>query len=130
MLTDSQQLKKNTKYWYSCAYFKHSQGQISKTYRLQPPFPVQVSVSGSSVEAFHWLDDGSKGSKVWHPNYYNFSSNNPQSTSYFANYIFETEEEAWKAFSKGIESEIERIEDLCKVKVDQYKTFIREKKSK
>lgn len=130
MLTDSQQLKKNTKYWYSCAFFKHSNGQLCKTSRLQPPIPVSVKVSGSCVEAYHWENDGTFGSRVWHPNYYNFSSNNPQGINYFANYIFETEEEAWRAFNRGIEAEIERTEDLCKLRVDQYKAFIRERKSK
>jgi hypothetical protein len=130
MLTDSQQLKKNTKYWYSCAYFKHSQGQLSKTYRLQSPIPVHVSVSGSSVEAFHWLADGSKGSKIWHPNYYNFSSNGTYSTNFFGNFIFDNEEEAWCAYQKGIEQEIERTEDLCKLKVDVYKNLLKGKKNK
>jgi hypothetical protein len=129
MLTDSQQLKKSTKYWYSCAFFKHSQGQLSKTYRLQSPIPVHAVTNGNSVEIYHWLDDGSKGSKIWHPNYYNFTTNT-MGSNFFGNYVFDNEEDAWVAYKKGILSEVERIEDLCKLKVDNYKTLLREKKNK
>lgn len=129
-MLNSDKLQKNTKYWYVCTYFKHSNGQLCRTYRLQTPIPVMVKHIGNTVEVYHWCDTaGSTGGRIWHPNYYNFS---PHQTSgnYFANYVFETEEEAWSAYKKGIETEIERTEDLCKLKLETYKKHLREKKSK
>ena len=86
-MLSSDKLQKNTKYWYTCTYFKHSNGQLSKTYRLQTPIPIMIKVVGSSVEVYHWTDvAGSTEGRIWHPNYYNFSSHQT-SGNYFANYI-------------------------------------------
>ena len=113
-------VKKDGEYWFSLAYFKHSSGQFAKTHKLVKPLKVKIEFRNNDV----YFQNVKTSSRISHPQYYCFTCYSTASENYFGNFVFETEEEAWKNFYHQVNREIERIDDIYAKKKTLYTSFL------
>lgn len=122
MIKSIDDIKSDQEYWYSCAYFKHSIGQLSKSFRETKPLKVKIKRNG---ENYAQIINSATGSCICHPSYMSFNTRWEGSETYFLNYIFETEKEAWDSYYSQIQAEIERTKDLCEKRVAIFSNLLK-----
>ena len=70
MIRNIDDIKNDQEYWYSCVYFKHSTGQLSKSIRETKPLKVKIKRNG---ENYVQIINSATGSCISHPSYISFN---------------------------------------------------------
>ena len=112
-------IKLEETYWYCLAWFKYTNGQLSRSHRIVKPIQVKLETKHNDVFIVNM-----SGTRLSHPQYYAYQSNNPSCDNYFGNFVFKTEQEAWDSFYNTINKEINRIDDICNKRKSIYTSLL------
>ena len=116
-------LKENTTYWFSMAFFKHAANQLSKSHRLVKPTKVTVERRGSGSSEVFIKKEGTNV-QMYHPSFYSFQIRDENLGNYVGNFVFETEEEAWKNYYAQVQKELERMEEVYQKRKSVISSFL------
>lgn len=113
-------IKTDETYWYCLAWFKHSNGQLSRSHRIVKPIQVKLEIRNNDV----YILNASTGSRISHPQYYCYQHHNSGCENYFGNFVYLTEHEAWDSFYEQVNKEISRMDDIYAKRRSVYTSFL------
>ena len=123
MKITSKNLKENTTYWFSMAFFKHAANQLSKSHRLVKPTKVTVDRRSSGSSEVFIKKEGTNV-QMYHPSFYSYQIQNENLGNYVGNFVFETEEEAWENYYTQVQKELERMEEVYQKRKSVISSFL------